>query len=221
MSADKDHESRMKRLVHKAPTVTPEPSSSTVGSRVLVRKSPDELAANRLEQKAIVEKEIDDIKSAINDLGEKLKEARKKLQIINSHIEKAEAEKAAIEKAKAPKSKEELYHIIGSYIKGLNPKDYHYEQTGLTRFYMIPYPSMPTNIKETVDAVKKTAVEYEDLSLDGAKYSIRPKSIYLQVKVSPYRESFETKYLYRDVFKNVGASLSSHNEHLSKQIKNT
>ena len=51
MASKEDHPSKMRRLVRKAPTVTPEPALSTVSRiRRLVRKSPEEMAAEAAEK---------------------------------------------------------------------------------------------------------------------------------------------------------------------------
>jgi len=58
MAEKEDHPTKMRRLVRKAPTVTPEPALSTVSRvRRLIRKSPEQMAAEAAEREKAAEKE--------------------------------------------------------------------------------------------------------------------------------------------------------------------
>ena len=100
MAEKEDHPTKMRRLVRKAPTVTPEPALSTVSRiRRLVRKSPETMAAEAAErekaaaEKAAAEKAAFEASKAKKKADEKAKmeapvddkkieEARKKIKDI-------------------------------------------------------------------------------------------------------------------------------------------
>ena len=119
-----------------------------------------------------------------------------------------------------PKTKEELFHIIGAYIKNLTPDDYMTNSSfrDARRNYSIHREVMPENVKKAFDAVRGLKVVYQTLGEKGANYLIQPTSNELEITVET-QDNWAREYVYRDAFQSIGMTLSDNNEHLPKQIK--
>jgi hypothetical protein len=120
----------------------------------------------------------------------------------------------------ALKTKEELFKIIGTYVKNLTPGDYqeYSRYNDRQRSYRIPKNTMPENVKKAVDALMGLRVEFQTIGEDGAKYTVQPTPSEFAIVVDT-QDNWARQYVYRDVFESVGEALSDSNPYLSKNIK--
>ena len=119
-----------------------------------------------------------------------------------------------------PKTKEELFHIIGAYVKTLTPGDYMTNSSfrDARRSYSINREPMPENVKKAFDAVRGLKVVYQTIGVHGANYHIQPTSNELEISVET-QDNWAREYVYRDAFDSIGYTLSDRNEYLPEQIK--
>ena len=120
----------------------------------------------------------------------------------------------------APKTKEELFKIIGNYVKNLNPSDYqeYSRYKDSERSYRIPKKSMPKNVKEAADALQGLKVVVTTIGEVGGKFEVQPTPSELAMTVQT-QDTWARQYVYRDAFETIGAILSDRNQNLSEQIK--
>jgi len=126
----------------------------------------------------------------------------------------------ALAPAPAPKTKEELFKIIGNYVKNLNPSDYqeYSRYKDSERSYRIPKKSMPKNVKEAADALQGLKGVFTTIGADGGKFEVQPTPSELAMTVQT-NDTWARQYVYRDAFETIGATLSDRNQNLSEQIK--
>jgi hypothetical protein len=119
-----------------------------------------------------------------------------------------------------PKTKEELFQIIGAYVKTLTSGDYqeYSRYSDSQRSYRIPKKIMPENVRKAVDALMGLKVDFQTIGEKGGIYQVQPTPDELAI-VLDTQDNWAREYVYRDAFYSVGYTLSDRNEYLPEQIK--
>jgi hypothetical protein len=203
MASKEDYPSKMRRLVRKAPMVTPEPALSTVSRvRRLIRKSPEQMAAEAAEREKAAAEKAEAEKAA----------AKPKKVLIRKSPERMAAE-AAEKEAAAPFSKKDL-PALGAFIKSESPARVQVVKSKNDRAYIIKYSDMPSKLARRLE--KGVGIQI-GFSHDTHHYqtTLNEHDLHIRVEFYPDRipnpATFNRIKIYEDSFNQIGDYMMNKN----------